>query len=89
LVNVFKVGASVHGCAGWGGLKVLPSRRSLHSHPERWHMLEKKNPTTRKEELRSFAFLTVVMAPVLAGLIIAGYGFLVWIFQMFAGPPHA
>jgi len=47
-------------------------------------MLEKKNPTTRKEELRSFAFLTVVMAPVLAGLIIAGYGFLVWIFQMFA-----
>ncbi|QTX20161.1 periplasmic nitrate reductase, NapE protein [Comamonas aquatica] len=52
-------------------------------------MLEKKNPTTRKEELRSFAFLTVVMAPVLAGLIIVGYGFLVWIFQMFAGPPHA
>ena len=47
------------------------------------------NPTARKEELRSFAFLTVVMAPVLAGLIIAGYGFLVWIFQMFAGPPHA
>ncbi len=52
-------------------------------------MLDTKNPASRKEELRSFAFLTVVMAPVLAGLIIAAYGFMVWIYQMFAGPPHA
>lgn len=42
---------------------------------------------TRQEEIRSFAFLTVVMVPVLTGLLIAGYGFLVWIYQMFAGPP--
>lgn len=41
-----------------------------------------------KEELRSFAFLTIVVAPVLAGAIIAAYGFLVWFYQMFAGPPH-
>lgn len=52
-------------------------------------MLDTKNPVSRKEELRSFAFLTVVMAPVLAGIIIAAYGFMVWIYQMFAGPPHA
>lgn len=52
-------------------------------------MIEKKNPTTREEELRSFVFLTMVMAPILAGLIIAGYGFMVWMYQMFAGPPHA
>lgn len=52
-------------------------------------MSEKNNPSTRKEEARSFAFLTVVMAPVLAGLIIAVYGFIVWIYQMFAGPPLA
>lgn len=45
-------------------------------------------PSTPKEELRSFALLTVVMAPVLSGVIIAGYGFLVWFYQMFAGPPH-
>jgi nitrate reductase NapE len=42
---------------------------------------------TRKQELRSFLFLTVVMAPVLTGAIIAGYGFLVWIFQIISGPP--
>jgi len=29
----------------------------------------------------------VVMAPVLAGLIVAGYGFAVWVYQMIAGPP--
>jgi periplasmic nitrate reductase NapE len=51
-------------------------------------MSDKKNTSLRKEELRSFAFLTVVMAPVLAGALIAAYGFSVWIFQMFAGPPH-
>ena len=42
---------------------------------------------TKKEELRSFLFLTVVMAPVLTGIIIAGYGFLVWMFQLISGPP--
>ncbi|MEG2630277.1 MAG: nitrate reductase, partial [Comamonas sp.] len=31
-----------------------------------------------KEELRSFAFLTIVVAPVLAGALIVIYGFLVW-----------
>ncbi|HEY4665334.1 MAG TPA: periplasmic nitrate reductase, NapE protein [Comamonas sp.] len=52
-------------------------------------MSDKKNTSTRKEEVRSFAFLTIVMAPVLAGVIIAAYGFIVWFYQMFAGPPHA
>lgn len=42
---------------------------------------------TRNQELRSFLFLTVVMAPALAGAIIAGWGFLVWMYQVFAGPP--
>jgi nitrate reductase NapE len=41
----------------------------------------------KKSELRAFLFLTVVMAPVLAGLIVATYGLLVWIYQFFAGPP--
>jgi periplasmic nitrate reductase NapE len=44
-------------------------------------------PSTRQEEWRSFLFFTVVMAPVLAVIIVAGYGFIVWIYQMFAGPP--
>lgn len=41
----------------------------------------------RKAELRSFLFLTVVMVPVASVLIVAGYGFAVWMFQLFAGPP--
>ena len=42
---------------------------------------------TRSQELRSFLFLSVVMAPALAGIIVAGYGFLVWMMQIFTGPP--
>ena len=48
---------------------------------------DKRAPYTRNEELRSFLLLTVVMAPALTGVIIVGYGFLVWIFQMLSGPP--
>lgn len=44
-------------------------------------------PSVKTQERRSLIFLSVVMAPVLAVGIVAGYGFLVWIFQMFAGPP--
>jgi nitrate reductase NapE len=43
--------------------------------------------TPKKSELKAFLFLTVVMAPALAGIIIATYGLAVWIYQMFAGPP--
>jgi nitrate reductase NapE len=44
-------------------------------------------PSTRREELRSFLFFTVVMAPVLAVIIVAGYGFLFCMYQLLAGPP--
>jgi len=46
-------------------------------------------PSTRREELRSFLFFTIVMAPVLAVMIVGGYGFLVWMVQLVAGPPGA
>jgi nitrate reductase NapE len=45
-------------------------------------------PSTRLEEWRSFLFFTVVMAPVLAVAIVGGYGFLVWMYQIIAGPPQ-
>jgi nitrate reductase NapE len=45
--------------------------------------------STRQEELRSFLFFTVVMAPLLAAGIVGGYGFLVWMYQLIAGPPGA
>ena len=44
-------------------------------------------PFTKSQELKSFLFLSVVMAPILAGAIVAGYGFLVWMYQLIAGPP--
>jgi len=48
--------------------------------------MEHERPT-RAQELRSFLFLSVVMAPALAGIVVAGYCFLVWILQKFTGPP--
>jgi nitrate reductase NapE len=43
--------------------------------------------TEKKSELKAFLFLTVVMAPALAGAIIGSYGLVVWLYQMFMGPP--
>jgi nitrate reductase NapE len=43
--------------------------------------------STQSQERRSLIFLSVVMAPVLAVAVVTGYGFLVWVYQMFAGPP--
>jgi periplasmic nitrate reductase NapE len=52
------------------------------------HSRESATPiATRREELRSTVFLSVVMAPVLAVIAVAGYGFLVWMVQLVAGPP--
>jgi nitrate reductase NapE len=45
--------------------------------------------STRREELRSFLFFTIVMAPALAVAIVGGYGFVVWMYQLIAGPPGA
>ncbi len=42
---------------------------------------------TRSQELRAFIVLAVVLAPVLAVMIVGGYGLLVWMYQLFAGPP--
>lgn len=52
-------------------------------------MSDTDQPATPTEEWRSFVFLAIVMAPVLAVGLVASYGFLIWIFQMVAGPPHA
>jgi periplasmic nitrate reductase NapE len=41
----------------------------------------------KTEERRTWLFLTVVLAPVLAVAIVGGFGLAVWIWQMFAGPP--
>jgi periplasmic nitrate reductase NapE len=42
-------------------------------------------PSTYQEELRTFLFLTVAMAPILAVAIVGGYGFAVWMYQLITG----
>ena len=49
--------------------------------------VESNQSFTKAQELRSFLFLSVVMAPVLAVMIVGGYGFLVWMSQLLTGPP--
>jgi periplasmic nitrate reductase NapE len=50
---------------------------------------ERAKPHTKAQELRVFLFLSVVLAPVLAVAVVSGYGFLVWMLQLIAGPPGA
>ncbi len=42
---------------------------------------------SKRRELLLFLFITVVLFPVLSVMLVGGYGFLVWIWQMFNGPP--
>jgi periplasmic nitrate reductase NapE len=50
--------------------------------------MSQEDPQKRRtEEFRTWIFLTVVMAPVLAVGVVAGYGFIVWMYQTLAGPP--
>ncbi|HMN47431.1 MAG TPA: periplasmic nitrate reductase, NapE protein [Povalibacter sp.] len=43
--------------------------------------------TEKKRELAAFAFLALVLVPILAVLVVAGFGFAVWMYQLIAGPP--
>ncbi len=41
----------------------------------------------RRRELGAFLFITVFLFPLLSVLLVSGFGFAVWIWQMFFGPP--
>jgi nitrate reductase NapE len=41
----------------------------------------------KTEEWRTWLFFTVFMAPILAVLAVSGWGFVVWMYQLLAGPP--
>lgn len=45
------------------------------------------NRSEKNTEIRLFIFLTVVLFPLLSVMLIAGYGFAIWISQMIFGPP--
>jgi nitrate reductase NapE len=42
---------------------------------------------TKAEERRAFVLLAVVLFPVLSVMVVGGYGFLVWMYQIVNGPP--
>ncbi len=42
---------------------------------------------TKNREFWAFILLTVVVAPVMSVVIVGGYGFLVWMYQILVGPP--
>ena len=44
---------------------------------------------SKRREMGLFLFITVVLFPVLSVMVVGGYGFAVWIWQMFNGPPTA
>ena len=44
-------------------------------------------PRSKARELKAFLLLSVVVAPALAVVVVSGYGFLVWVLQLIAGPP--
>lgn len=45
-------------------------------------------PTKRQETL-FFTILAFVVVPALSVAVVAGYGFCIWMYQIFAGPPTA
>ena len=48
---------------------------------------QERGAQRKKEEFRTWLFLALVLAPVLAVLIVSGFGFVVWFYQLIAGPP--
>ena len=44
-------------------------------------------PVTKAEERRAFVLVAVVLFPVLSVMVVGGYGFLVWMYQIINGPP--
>ena len=51
-------------------------------------MSEIEHPDSeKKQELRLFLLLTVVLAPALSIALIGGYGLFIWVSQILGGPP--
>ena len=46
-----------------------------------------QTPATRREEFIAFIVLAVLIWPIIAVGVVGGYGFLIWMYQLIAGPP--
>ena len=66
---------------------MIPSMRTSAYKKRLSSVLESHMQTEQRRELAVFIFLTFILAPILAVLIVAGYGFCVWMYQLIAGPP--
>ncbi len=42
---------------------------------------------TKTHEWRLFIFIIVFLFPILSVMFVGGYGFIVWMYQLIAGPP--
>ncbi|MEF1217296.1 trimethylamine N-oxide reductase system protein TorE [Photobacterium damselae] len=51
-------------------------------------MTDQKDQSTRGREWKAFLFITVFLFPILSVMVVGGYGFIVWMLQLFVfGPP--
>lgn len=50
-------------------------------------MSDTAETSEKRRELTIFLFLALVLAPILSVIIVAGYGFCVWMYQIIMGPP--
>lgn len=48
---------------------------------------ESASLTRKSDELRLFIFLAVFLFPILAVIVVGGYGFVIWMSHLFLGPP--
>lgn len=42
---------------------------------------------TKRREWRMFAFIVVLLFPLLSVALVGAYGFSIWMYQLLAGPP--
>ena len=45
--------------------------------------------STLRDEVKGFLFLTVFLVPALTAVLVGGYGFSIWMYQLLVGPPGA
>ncbi|MBX6393371.1 MAG: periplasmic nitrate reductase, NapE protein [Burkholderiales bacterium] len=46
-----------------------------------------RRESSEAQEVGTLLVLLAVIAPLLAVMVVGGYGFLVWMYQLVAGPP--
>ena len=83
---------SLPGAGGWTRHRDLAAPQGgtfmdLYDRRQREHDYE--NEPTSLHELGGFLFLTVILAPVLTFVLVGGYGFMIWMYQLVAGSPGA